>query len=111
MKLQTFLPPKKHKQLDAISLLFSHDPSMLDFLLNDDRSDLRFHEDQTVHFFGCYSSGEQILVKIALDIWSYSGNSNLSDILAILDSERTDAFLQAMSLLNSQSPQTPSYPF
>jgi len=111
MKLQTFLPSKKHKQLEAISLLFTHDPSTLDFFLNDDRNGLRFHEDQTMHFFGCYSSGEQILIRIALDIWSYSGNSNLSDILAILDSERTDAFLQAMGLMNSQSPESPSYPF
>ena len=44
------------------------------------------------------SSGEQILIKVALDLWDSSGNSLLKDIYQSLDSENYHNVIKSINL-------------
>lgn len=51
---------------------------------------------QVLYNIGVLSSGEQILIKVALDIWGGYGKTSLEDIIWRLDSENFQAVLQAL---------------
>lgn len=84
----------------AISLLFSNDPDLLDFLFTSDRSRLDWDSPYEAAFAASMMQRERfILVKIALDIWSCTGYSRLPEIYQQLGSERFEAFVLATEQL------------
>ena len=46
-----------------------------------------------------YSSGEFVLIRIALDIWCGSGEAKLNQILATLDLDNLSNVLEALKIL------------
>lgn len=83
----------------AISILMANDPKLLDFILNEKRDCLADSAENLKYEAGCFSSGEKILIQIALDIWDDCGGSRLGDVIHTLDSIRFEAFLRALEIL------------
>ncbi len=84
------------KRWHAISILFANDPSLLNFLFTPSRDELSSSPEDLLCWSGALSSGQQILIKIALDIWSGAAQASLEEILATLDSYRFENFLLAL---------------
>lgn len=87
----------------AISLLLANDPMLLDFLLKPCRTALCAPPARLRREARCFSSGQQILVKTALDIWGDYGSVQLSDIIFRLDELRLSSFLLAVEYLGFSS--------
>lgn len=52
---------------------------------------------------GVLSSGEGLILRVALDIWNGTGNANVSDLVHILDKERLDLVLSLLAAVNAGS--------
>jgi hypothetical protein len=95
--------PYRCERHRAISLLLANDPKLLDFLLKPCRTELRASPERLKQAARCFSSGEQILVRAALDIWDDCGQVKLADIVFRLDQTRLEAFLLAVESLGFPS--------
>lgn len=84
------------KRWHAISILFANDSYLLDFLFTPTRDELSSSPEDLLRWSGAMSSGQQVLIKIALDIWSGSAQASIDEILATLDSYRFENFLLAL---------------
>lgn len=68
-----------------IKILLKRHPKLLDYLFNYKANQLNDNPSIIMKEAGCFSSGEQLLIKIALDFWDGSGNALMRDIYQILD--------------------------
>jgi len=50
----------------------------------------------------CFSTGEQVLIKVSLDLWDYSGNTFIKDLL-LLDFNNFENVLNAILLKRGES--------
>ena len=94
----TFLPaicPRLH----AISLLLANDPPLLRILFDPGSDVLRSSPAEIIASVGGYSSGQQLLTQIALDIWSEHGCWRLWDAISVLDPLRFEGFMLALECL------------
>lgn len=98
MLVTSRLPHPSH-EVHAISLLFANDSWLLDFLLSHDRKVLNHPPEDLVQLSKGFSRGQQVLVQVALDIWSDEGHSSIGDALWCLDSVRFEGFLMALQFL------------
>ena len=87
----------------AISLLMANDPMLLDFILKPCRTALCASPARLLREARCFSSGQQILVRTALDIWGDYGRVKLTDIVFRLDLVRLSSFLLAVEFLGFSS--------
>lgn len=83
----------------AISILLANNPRLLDYLFQKNRHQLQQPPEEIMEDIGYLSSGEQVLMRIALDLWSGDGAARLGDIVWTLDDVRFDAFLMALESL------------
>ncbi len=97
--LNTEVPSKICPKRHAISLLLSNDNKLLGLLFHENHEGLRAEPEEIIEFARGYSTGQQLLVRIALDIWSGGGKANLWDILTTLDLVRFEAFMLALESL------------
>ena len=70
---------------EVMNLIFRKHPGLLGFLFEEGRARLRREAELLLIDAGVFSSGEQILVRMALDLWNGSGNVRLWDIVERLD--------------------------
>ena len=84
------------KRWHAISLLLANDYGLLDYIFTPDRTALAAPANELLGASTEMSSGQRLLIKIALDIWSDEGNANLGEILTILDPYRFESFMLAL---------------
>ena len=73
--------------LEVLNLIFRNHTKLLDFLFEPGEPRLRLEPEHLLFNAGVFSSGEQILVRLALDLWDGSGNVRLWDIIDRLDDE------------------------
>ena len=83
----------------AISLLLANDPRLLDFIFTEDRLELQASPQELLAASACFSSGQKVLIQVALDFWSGLGGASLENIVSILDLERFEGFLLALECL------------
>ncbi len=88
-----------NKTFEAIQLVFHKHPSLIDFMFEKNRKRLSDFPENLLKKAIAYSSGEYILIQVALDLWSGSGNVNLYDLLTTLDKENFKNVLNALILL------------
>jgi hypothetical protein len=81
----------------------ANNPKFIDFVLNPNRTALARPAKSLRREANVFSSGEQILVQIALDIWDDSGRARLPDIIYRLDTTRLESFLLAIEILRFSS--------
>jgi len=97
--LDTLKSPQNFQELHALSLLLANDSWLIDFILSPDRSTLNQPPEDLVRLSKAFSRGQQVLVQVALDIWSAEGQSSIGDVLWCLDSVRFEGFLLALEFL------------
>lgn len=91
--------PRQH----AISLLLANDRKLLDFLFNEDRTRLAYPAEGLKQLASALSSGQQVLVRTALDFWDESGGVQICDVIYRLDQIRLHGFLLAIEALRFPS--------
>jgi hypothetical protein len=79
-----------------ISLIFSNHPKLLEFFFerHSPRSSLK--PDEMLKAARCFSSGEQVLIRVALDLWSESGGAQVRQLLHVLDQDSCSNVLKAL---------------
>ena len=90
-------------RLRAVSLLLANDSMLLDFLFDPSRRHLAAAPADLLFEAGVLSSGQQVLVRLALDIWDGSGGSHVIDIIHRLDPIRFEAFLLATAVMRQST--------
>jgi len=70
---------------DTMEYLFSQHPKLLHFVFNPDHPELRAQPEILLQDAQCFSTGEKILIQVALDLWDACGNARISDIIHRLD--------------------------
>ena len=72
---------------ESLNLIFQKHPQFLAYLFEKDRPKLRQEPEILLSEAGGFSTGEKILIRIGLDLWSGVGNVQLWDIVERLDEE------------------------
>ena len=70
---------------EAISMVFLNHQHLLNGFFEDNRARLRQSPEETIKHYAQCSTGEFILVKLALDIWSGSGGTLVFELTDSLD--------------------------
>lgn len=86
-------------QCDVIARVFRHHPHLIEFLFDPDEPCLRLPPLELLRAARDLSHGEQTLIKVALDIWSGSGNAKVWQLIEILDERNFCAVLEALAYL------------
>jgi hypothetical protein len=100
------------QRLQAISLVMANDPKLLDFLFDSSRCRLRALPQTLKKSARAFSSGEQVLICICLDIWDDCGGVRLTDVIYGLDRLRLSGVMLAIEVLrfSSKPPKDFVYP-
>ena len=85
-------------RVDAIKTLLRNHPSILAQLLNEDQSSVNL--DSTPDNMDLYDP-EEILVRVAWDIWNGTGDTEFHSVLHDLTMEDFEAFMEAMSIFKA----------
>jgi hypothetical protein len=86
-------------QFQAISIIFESCPQLLKFLFDPGNPRLKSEPEKLLKSARSLSSGEFILIKLAIDIWCSEGQLKVYELFE-LDSELFASVLKAFSLLN-----------
>lgn len=89
--------------LQTLKRLFQKHPELLTFLFDRRQARLNAAPEVILERAQGMSSGERILVRIALDLWNSSGETNLLDPIERLDRDNFENFISALHLLRHDS--------
>lgn len=95
------LSQSEQRTILALQKLFASNKYLLEFFLDDCHSKIRFRPDEMKWRIQGQSSGEQVLIRIGLDIWNGSGDAKIWELLEILDSDNFRASLEALLFIKS----------
>lgn len=73
-------------------------PQLVEFLFRDDKPELRDCPEEMLSRAGAFSSGEQILVRFAIDVWSNEGKVLLQDVIHRLDDKNYENVIDSLKL-------------
>ncbi len=85
-----------YNRLQIIVEMFQADDRLLEFVFNPVKAELRTCPQTLTEESRCLSSGEQILIRVALDIWSAEGSATVGELLTALDYPRFEDVIRAM---------------
>lgn len=88
----------------VVEMIFYKHPQLLELFFDKIHARLRYEPMEMLKVVGALSGGEQILVRIGMDIWSGSGNAKLWRILEILDDQSLNNVLNALKILRRLPP-------
>jgi hypothetical protein len=77
----------ERRMQEVFNLIFENHPEFLGFLFEPERARLRMAPDELLTEAGGFSTGERILIRVALDLWSGQGHVQLWDMVERLDDE------------------------
>lgn len=83
------------KQFEAISIITSRSPYLMDFLFHPLRSELKNSADELLKEARGFSSEDYLLVKLCLDLWCDQGKFNVHELFNL----EPDIFNQALQAL------------
>ena len=83
----------------AIGLVFRNHPELLEFFFEAREPRVRFVSEEMLREAAGFSSGERILIRVALDMWSGSGNAKIWQMLETLDHNNFHNCLKALGFL------------
>lgn len=81
-----------------ISVALERHPYLIDLIFNTDRPETQLSTEELIQSSCCYSSGEKILIRVALDLWNSTGKAKLGDIINSLDPDNFKNVLYAISI-------------
>lgn len=94
---------------EVMNLIFAKHLWLLEFLFDAERPRLRRDSESLLFDAVVFSSGEQILVRLALDLWDGSGNVRLWDIVERLDETNYHNVLAGLRHLRQIDDDGPEY--
>jgi hypothetical protein len=90
----------ERKLFEVISHIFKNHPYLLDFLFEPDVAKIRALPEEIISESGDLSCGEDLLVRIAIDLWSGGfGDACVWELVEILDEQNFNNVLEALSKL------------
>lgn len=95
----------ERRQLEIIGHLFCRHLYLLDFLFDPKIPRLRLEPDGLLEQSSVMSAGEDLLVRVALDLWSGSGDAHVWELVEILDEENFLYVLRALYELGNKCPK------
>lgn len=87
---------------EAISIALLNHENILEFVLDSRVPRLRHGPDKLLQLSKSFSSGEQLLVRVALDIWSGSGDAKIAQLIENLDEDNLYNVLNGLYFLLTQ---------
>lgn len=97
--------------MEVMNLLFRYHPKLLAFLFDPDRARLRQQAEWLMEEAGGFSSGEQMLIRIALNLWNGHGTVTLWDVIETLDQRNYHQVLLGLQHLRRFDPDAPEMRF
>ena len=91
----------ERQKYQAIALIFAQHTNLLEFFFDQSEPRISFEPGCLLKAAECFSSGERQLIRVALDVWSSSGNAKIWQILETLDSVNFSNVLEALVLWRS----------
>ena len=82
--------------ISSIQILFRHDEKLLSFLFQHQKHRLRLPPKALLREARALSADEQILIRVALDLWSESGDTLLPVLIYTLEHENIVAYVRAI---------------
>lgn len=83
-------------RISSIGTLLGHQEYFLYFIFSHKRPELRLSPTDLIDEMNGFSHGEQVLLRVALDMWSGSGEVHLWEILKVLDDKNFISFIRAI---------------
>ncbi len=96
MKQEEFL---EQSGIRPYLILFENHPHLINCIFELNYLKLKNDPENIIALTRGLSSGERILIRIALDLWNGSGAINLIDIIDGLDEQNYKSFLKALNLV------------
>lgn len=81
---------------EVLNLIFQKHSRFLGFLFDQERPRLRQDPKWLLEEAGGFSTGEQILIRIGMDLWNGSGHVRLWDVIERLDEENYHSVLAGL---------------
>ncbi len=69
----------------AIGTIFNNETQWMEFLFSHKAPELRLPPEDLIGEAACFSRGEQIKIRVALDLWTGLGNASIADVVEGLD--------------------------
>lgn len=85
--------------LATIAKLFRNDQNLLSFFFHFSQAKLSTSSEEIKKMAMGFGSGQDLLVRIALDIWSEEGGIYFNEIYQKLDNQRFDEVLKILQIL------------
>lgn len=77
----------ERRMMESLNFIFIGHSKLLEFLFESDRSKLRQEPEILLERAAGFSSGEQILLRVALDLWCGAGGVSLWHVIEHLDDD------------------------
>lgn len=90
------------RQFQAIVRVFSQHPYLLNGFFETKRARLTRTPEKILRFAKGFSDGELVLIRVALDIWSGSGNAKVWQLLEILDGDNFRNVMLGLLMIKSE---------
>lgn len=84
------------KRLEIIAKLMEPYPELVEWMFCKNKPELFGSPEFILREAGIYSSGEIVLLQVALDVWCGGGGTRVSDVCRTLDGRNFKAALEAM---------------
>lgn len=97
--------------MEVMNLIFQNHPQILEFLFELDRPKLRHEADRLMREAGVFSTGEKILIRIALNLWNGYGSVCLWDVIERLDQDNYQQVVLGLQHLRQFDPDAPEMLF
>lgn len=95
--------PSDQKRLQAISILYGKHPDLLFYLFEVSRPRLKLPSEILKEYAQGFSSGEELLIRLGLDIWDGSGNALFREVHQILDPTNFQNAIKTLRYLRNES--------
>lgn len=85
--------------IDAVNFVLFDFPQLKSFIFHPKKSQLRCSCEQLLSEASTLSSGEQTLVRMALDLWDGSGHTEVLSACDCVGAHRVELFIEAIQFL------------
>jgi len=86
----------------AIARVFSNHQNLLKGFFEEERARLSHTPEEILAQHQGFADGEIVLIKVALDIWSGSGDALVWEILTVLDGDNFRNVIQGLMMIKSE---------
>lgn len=71
------------QRLKACSIVLKNFPNLLSFMFHKTKPELSYPPLRLMKEIGCFSGGEQVLIRLAMDIWGDEGKLNVMQLMRL----------------------------